>query len=398
MKKIKRTTLRAEQYKKKKQKKLILIFLGLLILIIAFIVIIFIINRKEKSYVSFEITKKAEWSVTTNIKYLPYRSGVLKFNRDGAEAIAQNGEVLWNVTYSMKDPIADVNGSYVAVADRGGKDLCIINGSGTANRIQVLNNISDVEVALQGVTAVLMNGGTKDYIELYSMDSTSSSSPIAEGQTIVSTDGFPLDITLSPSGKLLVTSYMRLREDILKNVITFYNFGEVGINLADNIVGAYDQEDEVLAPKIEFVSDDVVLVCRNNGFTLYTAKELAKVKAIVDISEEILQLAHSDTYICVIVKNNSGNDRYQIRLYNFNGKLLLSKTTNEEFDRVMVSGEDIVLYSRLTCQIITSDGEEKFRGTFEKNVEYIYPVNNEDKYLLIGDGFMEQMRLKKEQN
>ena len=43
--------------------------------------------------------------------------------------------------------------------------------------------------------------------------------------------------------------------------------------------------------------------------------------------------------------------------------------------------------------IYTIHGKEKFRGNFERNVEQIYPINNEDEYLLIGDGTMDLMKL-----
>ena len=157
MERIKRGEMRAEQYRRKKQKKLVLRLSTLFMILAAIFVIIFAFIKKSRTYESYRLSRKAEWNMTTDTSYLPYKSGLLKFNRDGAEAISQNGQTLWNVTYNMKDPIADVSGSYAIIADRGGKQFCIIDGSGTTNRIEVLNNITYIDIAQQGVAAVMMS-------------------------------------------------------------------------------------------------------------------------------------------------------------------------------------------------------------------------------------------------
>lgn len=397
MEKMKRGEMRAEQYKRQKQKKLILRGSILLILLTAVCVVIAIAARKGRTYGSYQLSRKAEWNVAVGTSYLPYKSGVMKINRDGAEAIASNGQVLWNISYNIKDPIADVCGSYAVIADRGGKQLIIVDGSGTANRIEVLNNITCVDIAEQGVTAVMMSSGERDYVELYSMDSVSGGKPLANGETSVPSDGFPLDLAISKNGRKLVTSYMRLVEDTLENWVTFYNFGEVGQSMFDHIAGNYKQ-DNALAPELEFVTNDIVLVCRNDGFLLYTMEEIPKARAIVKIEGEIERLVWNDTYLCTVLKNQTGGDKYRVQLYDFNGKKQLDITMNDDFERILLSGEDIVFYSRLSCAIFTTTGKVKFRGTFDKNVEQIYPVNNEDKYLLIGEGTMDLMQLIEAQN
>lgn len=392
MERIKRGEMRAEQYRRKKQKKLVLRLSTLFMVLAAIFVIIFAFLKKSKTYESYRLSRKAEWNMTTDTSYLPYKSGLLKFNRDGAEAISQSGQTLWNVTYNMKDPIADVSGSYAIIADRGGKQFCIIDGSGTANRIEVLNNITYIDIAQQGVAAVMMSNVGKDYVELYSMDSVSGGTALANGETSVLTDGFPLDLAISKDGKKLITSYMRLVEDSLENWVTFYNFGEVGKSMFDHIAGNYKQG-EALAPQIEFLTNDIVLVCRNDGFLLYTMQEIPKARAITSIEEKIEHITWSDSYICVVLKNTSNEGKHRVQLYNFNGKKQLDIVINDDFERILLSGEDIVFYSRLSCVIYTTHGKEKFRGNFDRNVEQIYPINNEDEYLLIGDGTMDLMKL-----
>ena len=91
MERIKRGEMRAEQYRRKKQKKLVLRLSTLFMILAAIFVIIFAFIKKSRTYESYRLSRKAEWNMTTDTSYLPYKSGLLKFNRDGAEAISQNG-------------------------------------------------------------------------------------------------------------------------------------------------------------------------------------------------------------------------------------------------------------------------------------------------------------------
>ena len=44
-------------------------------------------------------------------------------------------------------------------------------------------------------------------------------------KSLLSGDGYPVDVSLSPGGTQWITSFMYLEDGMIKNKVVFYNFG-----------------------------------------------------------------------------------------------------------------------------------------------------------------------------
>lgn len=392
MEKIKKVNLRSEEEaKKKKQKKkknVLVLILVAAVSVLGIASIFYIQNKKNQSYQAFEVINTIDLTDTDTGRYMCYKSGMLKYSRDGVEAISADGKVLWNVAYNMKDPIADVNGSYVAVADRGAKTLYIIDGSGTANEISLLYSIVDIDVAAQGITAVLTNNGTEDHIYLYGADTKDAYVDI---NTKTESDGYPVDIALSNDGTKLVTSYLAMNQDEVVTWLSFYNFSEVGKNYIDNLVGSYSFES--IIPEVKFLSNDLVCAYRDDGFLLYSMKENPSVLVNETFTDEVVSVFSDASHIGFISKNSGQDAKYQLKLYNTSGKVLLNKGINTAYETVYISGQEIVMYDKLECSIYTITGELKFYSEFQKNANFVFNGSESDRYVVVGDESMDIIRL-----
>ena len=56
-------------------------------------------SKDRKTYAAYDVVKMKQMPFTTVSGILPIRDGVLRYARDGAEAVNQDGESLWNVSY-----------------------------------------------------------------------------------------------------------------------------------------------------------------------------------------------------------------------------------------------------------------------------------------------------------
>ena len=63
------------------------------------------------------------------VHYRSFESGILRYGRDGASAISDKGQTVWNGSYDMATPKADTCGSSVVIADIGEKSLYVYKGS-----------------------------------------------------------------------------------------------------------------------------------------------------------------------------------------------------------------------------------------------------------------------------
>ena len=94
-------------------------------------------------------------------------------------------------------------------------------------------------VSAQGVAAVILEDPTASYIYFYRKDGTEIQlymKGILGGEI-----GYPLDISLSPDGTMLMGSYVYVEGGVLRNRVAFYNFSEVGKNALNRFVGGFHE-------------------------------------------------------------------------------------------------------------------------------------------------------------
>ena len=391
MEKLKRGNLRADELKKQKKnkkKKMSIVIILVIVIIFATIIGIFIFYKKQKPFSSYDIVHTAELTNTAGSTYLPYKSGVIKVTRDGVEAMNADGKVLWNVSYNMKDPISAVRGNYAAVADRGGKTLIIVNGHGEKNEITTEYSIEQIEVAMQGVTAVLTSNVGENYIDLYSFDGQER---LATMNTNTDKHGFPVDIALSQDGKKLITSYIAIDGDAVKNWVTFYSFSDYAKNLAEYTAGSVSFEN--IIPEIKFLTNDLVCIYKDNGFILYTMKELPEVVAIEDIKGEIESTFLNSSMLGFIVREKESGQK-KLVLYNYSGKKELEQNIQVDYEKVTMTDKVLVFYSQLSSEFYSLKGKHLFSKIFEKNINYIFAADVTNQLLFISDTDMERVQLK----
>ena len=319
---------------------------------------------------------------------MSYKTGVIKVTRDGAEAMNADGKVLWNVSYNMKDPISVVSGNYAAIADRGGKTLIIINGHGEQNQINTKYSIEQIEVAMQGVTAVLTSNVKENYIDIYSFDSQSTLLTI---NTNTDKHGFPVEIAMSPDGMKLITSYIAIEGDAIKSWVTFYSFSEYGKNFTDKTAGSVSFEN--IIPEIKFLTNDLICIYKDNGFILYTMKELPEAVAIEDVNGEI-ESAFNNSNTLGFVLREKETGKKKLVLYNYAGKKELEENIQVEYEKVTMTDKVIVFYSKLSSEFYSLKAKPLFANTFTKNINYILATDDSKQLLLISDTEMKRVQLK----
>lgn len=395
MEKMKRGNLRSDELEKKsrkKKKKMRLLILAICLLIILAAIIVLALVENNKTYNAFEVTQTIELTNASGNSCIPYKSGILKMTRDGAETISADGKVLWNVSYNMKEPIGAVSGNYAVIADRGGTSLYIIDGAGTVNQISVLHNIEQVEIAAQGVTAVLTTNGEYNDIFIYSMESQGTEGYLFHFNTNAKEHGFPVEIALSANGKKLITSYMAVNEDSITSWVTFYSLSDYGKNLVNNVAGSISF-DKTIVPEIEFLTNNLICVYSDSGFLVYQMDEVPTVYAKEELAGEVEKVFHNDSQLGFIMNSSNGEGNKKLLLYNYEGKKLVEKELGASYEKALLTNSLLVLYSNLSYGFYDLKGNLLFEGNFQKNVNYIIKTSQSDSLLCVSDLAMERIRL-----
>lgn len=359
----------------------------LLIIIILICGVIYLIRLYNRNYRDYEVVERMNNTEENLGGYLEYKGAVVRYSKDGAVAFDGKGNLLWNGSYEMADPIGDTCQDYVVIADRGGKQLYIFDRDGLAGNIQTNHPIIKVQTAYQGVVAVLMIEGDTSYIEIYSKEGEL----LGEKITNMVKDGYPMDFSLSDDGKKVAATYLCVKNGEIVNNILFLNYGEVGKNFTDRTVGA-DIYDTIIVPRITFLDNDTVCAFREDGLLIYSMEEKAELYKTITIEGKIKSVLHNEKYAGVVLGNESDNSS-RLMLYDLKGNQILDMDLRFDYDTIYLSGDEIIMFNDLSCIILRTSGSEKFKYTFTTNISALYPINHLDRYFLANPAEILEIRL-----
>ena len=378
---------RLEQEKRKH--KMSMAFTVTLCTIAAIALFAYIINSIiNKEYHSYKVITSNKRQDSNSVKYQSYQGIILKYSRDGASGITPGGEILWNGSYELNNPVAKTCGDYVIIGDVGGKEAYVYNSANSGVLLEETLPITQVDVAKQGVAAVVVEDKNSNEIHIYN-PFNSEKSLLFTIPTNIKEDGYPVDISLSEDGKKLVTSFLGVNNGVMQTKVTFYNLGEVGKTKVNFVVGGLDMGQE-LCPNIDFINNEMVCIYGEQGFMLYSMQEIPDEVYKETFKNPIKSVMSNDKYIGFILDNN------MLLIYDLTGKKVLEKEIDVKYDDVYFSKNEIVFTADLSCIMMRFNGEIKWEYTFNKNIAYLLPTKEKNQYAIIDDTNIEQDKLSEE--
>lgn len=371
-------------------------FLLLFVFILAVIVFVFVFLVSGTNYNAYEVVEETSVKNAAIVDYVPYRNSLLKYSRDGAVYVDEKDKIVWNESFAMKMPAADVSGEYVAIADMNGNDVYIFDAKGKVSSTTMPYRICDVAVASQGEFAVILEGEKENYINIYDKNGEQ----ISEIQTTIDKSGYPMDIDLSENGEKLFSSYFNLDGAKAQYGLAAYNFGAVGQSEnADRLVGGYQPEDTVV-PKVEFLDNNTVCAFGDKQFIIYAMREKPSEKTKIVFDSEVKSVVFNSEYLGIVIPNeavekeNEKKAPYILELYNLSGRKVMTKNIDFDYDNVRMVHEEIVFTGGTECRIYTVKGKQKFSYAFQKNVVDVIPTGYGRRYIVLYESGSELIRLK----
>lgn len=368
------------------KKKTVRLIIGI-VCVMAVFGAVYLFNKYNK-YDSYKVVKSIKIDSGSDSRFMAFEDFVIKYSSDGISYI-DGEETVWEEGYEMKSPIVDVCDSYLAVADKNTNDIFIYNEDGRQGKVKASYPIMKLEVARQGVVAALLEDKSCNYIEVYDKEGKQ----LVSHKTLLDENGYPLNFSMSPDGTKLMVSYMTVKNGILQNKVMFYNFSAAGKNSSDKMVGAFEQYEETIVPTVKFLSNDDAIAIGENVLSIYKMKDKPDLREEVELKDEIEKVFYNEKYVGMVFKNSNQKEPYRIEVYNLSGKRVLKKNVNINFDTVLFSGDNVLMYNDLNCIIISLKGVEKFNYTFKGQINSIIPVDGSRTFLFMTNSAIEKVRL-----
>lgn len=344
----------------------------------------YIKERLYGTYSSYEVI--SEMKLSSDVKCHNDANILAMSSINGARAINGTGSLIWEAAFSLDNPEVVSCGEVSAIADINGTSVYVIPESGIYTSYTTNYPISRIAVAKQGVTAVLMDSGNTDIVQVYDI----SGSLRVELATSTKQDGFPVDIALSDDGTKLVTLCISFDKDELVSKVTFYNMASVGKNFIDNIVGQKKYTGR-LVYDVEFLGNDTVGITLEDGFVLYGMEEIPE--ALCDIKPEgtIVDLSMFDEGVCTVTEKDS--ERI-LTFYGTDGKKQGTIKKVPEYDVLQAANGEAALISPGKVHIYRKNGTLKYSGTFDGTLDTVY-FGGDNRYFLVDSGRIRTIKLAK---
>ena len=388
--KAKREQKQADYKEKIVRHKLASVYRILLIIVIfAALIVLMVVQYKRHTYTDYEVLSSAAVEITDSAREVKLGDSILTYSKDGAHCMDSRGNVNWNQTFEIQDIVMDYSGDTVAMGEYNGRSLYLADSEKLIGEVTTTMPIRDLAVSEAGyVTAVLAD------TEVTWINTYDSSGKLAwEGRSHMNDSGYPMAVTMSPSGELLLVAYVYVDAGILKTTVAFYNFGDVGSNVSDHLVSTYSYTD-MLIPFVKYIDGDTAFAVGDSRLMIYSGNRVPVTEAEHLYDREILGVYYNERYIGLVFASDNNENRYQLKVYD-------TENTGEkifyfdlEYTDIFLGGETLVIYNETECQILTMDGMEKYHGNFEKTVRMMLPLGNTYKYLLLTDDSIETIQLK----
>lgn len=367
------------------------VFLRTIILIAALVglVVGIVLYFSYRSYSDYEVQSEYERTDTSATLFEEYAKGLLKYSNDGAFYTGLDNTPIWNQTYEMEHPKADITESFVAIGDIGGTEIYILDESGQQGKISTVLPIYKFSVAAQGTIAVLLADKNDYYLKLF--DATGNE--LASGQLFVKNSGYPIAMALAQDAKKLAIAAIDPTGHSVQSEITFYNFGSVGQNEPDNIVGTFTYEDLVIT-QMSFMNADTLAVFGDKEVQIYAGAEKPELKSTLPIEKEIRSIFYNDTYFGLIFNNEDEENSRHLEIYDQHCKNVLDQDFRMDYEKVsFLKDNEICLQNDFECKLIGINGVERFLGQFDVPLIKIVEEYFGMYYTFVLEGKTQKVRL-----
>ncbi len=362
---------------------------AIIVAVFAIVIIGIRIYYINKTYSSYSVTNNILSGDTTKCKFYEYGDYFIRYSNDGL-AYIKNGETVWNQAFEMKQPILDICNDYVAIAEQQSNTIYIFDTTGLLGKIKTAYPIVNLEVAGQGVVAAITTESNANHIELMEKDGE----VLVSGQTVLSGDGCPIDISLSEDGTKLMVSYLYVNGGASQTKVVFYNYSEVGKNEVDRVVGGFNQYKSTIVPKVEFLTNDIAVAFGDDMFTIYSIKQKPSIIAEYELDKEIKSIFYSEEYIGFTFQPENLDDPYDITIYDIDGDIIYEGTLDLEYKNIKLDNSNLLIYSDDTFIVQTVKGKIKFSKKLDENINEILGINGGYKYILVSSESIDQIKLK----
>ena len=360
-----------------------------LVALVTILLMTAVILWMRRGYSRAELRRVATFTVEDGAEFVSLGKNIVRYSGSGAVCMDRRGNTRWSVSYEMQQPITSVNGDVVAIANRSGYNVYVMNTQGVMGTIETMLPIHSIAASKSGEVAVVMNDQKATWIRLY----TATGKEIAYIIQTMAENGYPVSAAVSPDGKTLCLSSVQMSNAAVKSNVSFYNFGREGKKAADHRVDYADFIDEVV-PYTEYLDDSTCAGISDKRLILFRRTLLGKSgSSSILFSENLQGVFSGENFIGLLFNNTSQKEQYRLDIYNRRGKKAGTISFTMQYKDIKIVGDKVYINNDRQCQIFTLSGRCLFDGELDRSISALIPGAGLSDLLVVTGGEIDSVNL-----
>lgn len=347
----------------------------LAVMLALFINIVVIPHTTYRAYSDLEFDTGGEYAMH------PYGRGVLLINNNGFKLVNNKGADIKTLSGTLTNPMVDIAGKYMLLADLDGNNTLNLYDSG-GNNIMTYPIDSDILSAKickrRYAAAAISEEGYKGSVVVYNK----------HGDEIFkwnSGEGYITDIDISDSGKYIAVAQMMSDRDEVYSKIHILNISkkrEISVSectaqLVTKI--SFDKHDNIVA-----LGDSKVYGFKKNGAQKYCIDLAGKSPLLCDISN-----GDNLVFLC---RDNRGNS--VVEIYSRRGKRLGAYTSDEKINNISIYRDNIIVSTSRNVLSLSRSGKLKKNIAIRHDIMNIGIYGNSRNVLVLGGNKADIVRIR----
>ena len=314
---------------------------------------------------------------------------IVRYGIDGIELRDRKNQTLWSDHYTMENPQMISCGDAIAIYDKNGTKIVVYDADGKAGEITASYPIVKASVAGQGVVAAILENNGESWIKYYNTDGTE----IASSHPNMDSPGYPMDLSLSSDGLWMAVSYAYEDGGKMKSQVAFTISG-AGARIWWTTLQVHRAIPICCARRSKPREQSSWVAFFDNGFRIYEGTN--KPKETVSVSEdgEILSCAYADDRVVLILRGESDDHPYRMKIYNLKGKQLADENLDFYYQNLQIEEKQILLTNRQELCVYTLNGRKKYSGVVSETQIHEILGMGQNRYLLAEEDGVSMIRLK----
>jgi len=366
--------------------------IGTIAAIICIVILVFFLYNgwKNKEYTECRIIDEVELTGLDTSDVYALGDNILICSNDGVNCIESDGNLAWSLTYEMQDPIVAICKDKVAIGDYDGNQIYVADSDGSLGTINTNLPIRNISISEKAIVAVTLNDGDVTRIKLFD----TNSSEIATIKATIANSGYPMSMAISQNAELLGITYLSEDAGEIVTKVAFFNFGDVGQNVTDNMVSSFNYSQTII-PYICFMNSNTNFAVADDRILFFKGSDVPNnpiTKLIQDT--EILSIYNSDDYVGLVCTNDSEDGAYKLCVYNESGDEKLEFVFDIAYTNICFEDDQFVIYNDNEWMLVGLDGKIRYDGSFDDPIVAVLPGISRSHFKVVTTKCLMQIELR----